>query len=52
MKKLKGEGISVVFITHFLEQVYEVTDRVTVLRNGTYVGTYETASLTAWSSSD
>jgi len=45
MKKLKGEGISVVFITHFLEQVYEVTDRVTVLRNGTYVGTYETASL-------
>jgi simple sugar transport system ATP-binding protein len=45
MKKLKSEGIAVVFITHFLDQVYEVTDRITVLRNGTLVGTYETASL-------
>ncbi|HEX7590756.1 MAG TPA: sugar ABC transporter ATP-binding protein [Candidatus Limnocylindrales bacterium] len=45
MKKLKSEGISVVFITHFLDQVYEVTDRVTVLRNGVLVGTYVTASL-------
>ncbi|HEX7490193.1 MAG TPA: sugar ABC transporter ATP-binding protein [Candidatus Limnocylindrales bacterium] len=45
MRKLRSEGIAIVFITHFLDQVYEVTDRVTVLRNGTYVGTYETASL-------
>jgi monosaccharide-transporting ATPase len=45
MKKLKGEGIAVVFITHFLDQVYAVSDRVTVLRNGTVVGTYPTASV-------
>ncbi|MGZ6055844.1 MAG: sugar ABC transporter ATP-binding protein [Isosphaeraceae bacterium] len=45
MRKLKSEGIAVVFITHFLDQVYEVSDRVTVLRNGTLVGTYPTASL-------
>ena len=45
MRKLKGEGIAIVFITHFLDQVYEVSDRVTVLRNGALVGTYETASL-------
>jgi galactofuranose transport system ATP-binding protein len=45
MKKLKNEGIAVVFITHFLDQVYEVSDRVTVLRNGALVGTYATASL-------
>jgi galactofuranose transport system ATP-binding protein len=45
MRKLKGEGIAIAFITHFLEQVYEVSDRVTVLRNGALVGTYETASL-------
>jgi galactofuranose transport system ATP-binding protein len=45
MRKLKSEGIAVVFITHFLDQVYEVSDRVTVLRNGALVGTYPTASL-------
>ena len=45
MRKLKGEGIAITFITHFLDQVYEVSDRVTVLRNGALVGTYETASL-------
>jgi simple sugar transport system ATP-binding protein len=45
MRKLKGEGRSVVFITHFLDQVYEVADRITVLRNGRLVGTFETSSL-------
>ncbi|MGZ8513574.1 MAG: sugar ABC transporter ATP-binding protein [Candidatus Limnocylindrales bacterium] len=45
MRKLRDEGIAIVFITHFLEQVYEVSDRVTVLRNGNLVGTYRTAGL-------
>ena len=45
MKKLKGEGIGIIFITHFLDQVYQVSDRITVLRNGKLVGTYSTASL-------
>jgi galactofuranose transport system ATP-binding protein len=45
MRKLKSEGIATIFITHFLDQVYEVTDRVTVLRNGALVGTYATASV-------
>jgi galactofuranose transport system ATP-binding protein len=45
MQKLKSEGIGVIFITHFLEQVYQVADRITVLRNGKLVGTYPTASL-------
>src|SRR5215216_2505122 len=45
IRKLKGEGIGIVFITHFLDQVYEITDRITVLRNGKLVGTYNTASL-------
>ncbi len=45
MRKLRADGIAVVFITHFLDQVYEVSDRVTVLRNGSLVGTYETASV-------
>ncbi|RIX50795.1 sugar ABC transporter ATP-binding protein [Paenibacillus nanensis] len=46
MRKLKQEGLGIVFVTHFLDQVYEVTDRITVLRNGEYVGTYETEQLT------
>lgn len=45
MGKLKSEGIGIVFITHFLDQVYQVSDRITVLRNGKLVGTYGTASL-------
>jgi len=34
MRKLKTEGIAIIFITHFLDQVYEISDRITVLRNG------------------
>lgn len=45
MRSLKSQGIGIVFITHFLDQVYQVTDRITVLRNGRLVGTFETASL-------
>jgi simple sugar transport system ATP-binding protein len=45
IRKLKNEGMAIVFITHFLNQVYEVADRITVLRNGKLVGTYDTASL-------
>ena len=45
MRKLRGEGIAIVFITHFLDQVYQISDRVTVLRNGNLVGTYPTGSL-------
>ncbi len=45
MDKLKRDGIAIVFITHFLDQVYEVSDRVTILRNGEVVGTYDPSSL-------
>jgi monosaccharide-transporting ATPase len=45
MRKLKSDGVAIIFITHFLDQVYKVADRITVLRNGTLVGTYETAKL-------
>jgi simple sugar transport system ATP-binding protein len=45
MRKLKADGLAIVFITHFLEQVYAVSDRITVLRNGRLVGTFSTAEL-------
>ena len=40
MGRLKNEGMAILFITHFLDQVYEVSDRITVLRNGIRVGEY------------
>lgn len=45
MRKLKKEGVGIIFVTHFLEQVYEVCDRITVLRNGQLVGEFKTAEL-------
>jgi galactofuranose transport system ATP-binding protein len=45
MCALKNQGIGIIFITHFLDQVYKISDRITVLRNGRLVGTFETASL-------
>jgi len=41
MKQLKEQGVGIIFVTHFLEQVYEVCDRITVLRNGELVGEYQ-----------
>jgi simple sugar transport system ATP-binding protein len=43
--RLKQRGLAVVFITHFLDQVFAVADRVTVLRNGKLVGEREAAGL-------
>jgi simple sugar transport system ATP-binding protein len=45
MRKLRSEGIGIVFITHFLDQVYQIADRITVLRNGKLVGTFDIAAL-------
>lgn len=45
MKSLKEKGVGIIFVTHFLEQVYEVCDRITVLRNGELVGEYEVENL-------
>ena len=45
LRKLKADGMGIVFVTHFIEQVYAVSDRITILRNGELVGCYETAQL-------
>ncbi len=45
MRKLREDGVGIIFITHFIDQVYEISDRITVLRNGRLVGTFDTASL-------
>ena len=40
MRDLKSRGVGIIFVTHFLEQVYAVSDQITVLRNGELVGEY------------
>src|SRR5512137_69777 len=45
MRELKSRGVGIIFITHFLDQVYEISDRITVLRNGEFIGEYDAASL-------
>jgi simple sugar transport system ATP-binding protein len=45
MRGLTARGIGIVFVTHFLDQVYAVADRITVLRNGRLVGTRDAADL-------
>ena len=45
IKKLKEDGIGILFVSHFIDQVYEITDRITVLRNGAFIGEYETNKL-------
>jgi simple sugar transport system ATP-binding protein len=45
MRELKSRGVGIVFITHFLDQVYEISDRITVLRNGELIGEYEASAL-------
>jgi monosaccharide-transporting ATPase len=45
MRRLRDAGQAVIFITHFIDQVYEVSDTITVLRNGAYIGTWPAVEL-------
>ena len=45
VRDLKAQGIAIVFITHFIDQVYQISDRISVLRNGRLVGEALTAEL-------
>lgn len=45
MRDLKARGVGIIFVTHFLDQVYEVCDKITVLRDGGLVGEYEIKDL-------
>jgi len=45
MRQLAARGIGILFVTHFLDQVYAISDRITVLRNGLLVGERETEAL-------
>ncbi|WP_454191138.1 sugar ABC transporter ATP-binding protein [Paenibacillus sp. Marseille-Q7038] len=46
LRKLKSDGLAILFVTHFLDQMYEISDRVTILRNGGFVGEHLAEDLT------
>jgi methyl-galactoside transport system ATP-binding protein/inositol transport system ATP-binding protein len=45
MRRLKAQGKSIIYISHKLDEIYEITDRVTVYRDGSYIGAEETKKL-------
>lgn len=46
IRRLKKQGVSVIYISHKLNELFTITDRITVMRDGGYVGTKETANTT------
>ena len=45
IRKLRDEGVSIIYISHRLEELFELSDRITVLKDGGYVGTVDTDSI-------
>ena len=45
IRKLRDEGMGILFITHFLDQTYDISDRITILKNGEFVGEYKAKDL-------
>jgi simple sugar transport system ATP-binding protein len=45
IRRLRDQGLAILFITHFLDQVYELSDRITVLKDGMFCGEFRTAEL-------
>jgi len=45
LKELRAKGVAIVYISHRLEEIFRLCDRVTVMKDGQYVGTYETTGL-------
>lgn len=48
MDKMKAKGVSMIFISHRLDEVYKKCDRITVLKDGHYVGTWDTKELSEY----
>jgi len=45
IQRLRSQGVSIIYISHKMEEIFKISDRVTVLRDGTYIGTKNTADL-------
>lgn len=47
IRQLRAEGLAIVYVSHRMAEIYELSDRVSVLRDGSYVGTLDRAELSA-----
>ncbi|MGW2401060.1 sugar ABC transporter ATP-binding protein [Kitasatospora sp. NPDC001664] len=45
MRRLRDQGVAILFVSHFLDQIYEISDRMTILRGGRHEGEYLTSEL-------
>ena len=45
IRKLRDEGMAILFITHFLDQTFQIADRITILKNGEFVGEHKASEL-------
>lgn len=45
LEKLRDKGVTILFISHRLEEIQSICDRITILKNGTHVGTYLSENL-------
>jgi ribose transport system ATP-binding protein len=45
MRELRRQGVAVIFISHHLEEIFEICDRITVLRDGTYINSCNVADV-------
>ncbi|MEV4053270.1 sugar ABC transporter ATP-binding protein [Amycolatopsis sp. NPDC049688] len=46
VRSLREQGLAILFVSHFIDQVFAIADRMTVLRNGKLIGEYRTADIT------
>jgi ribose transport system ATP-binding protein len=46
VQRLKKQGVSIIFISHRMDELFQISDRVTVMRDGAVISTYETAEVT------
>ncbi|TFG60743.1 MAG: sugar ABC transporter ATP-binding protein [Spirochaetales bacterium] len=46
LRKFRDRGVTIIFISHRLEEVFEIIDRISVLRDGRYLGTFEASRIT------
>ena len=45
IRHLKKEGIGIIYISHNLDEVFEISDRITIMRDGKYIGTFHTQEI-------
>ncbi len=46
VNELRGRGVSIVYISHKMDEILRISDEVTIMRDGQYIGTWESKSLT------